>query len=138
MTAQELPAPEPPVTPESQRFWDATAEHRLLVPHCGDCDRSFWYPRTRCPLCGSMAVDWRQASGRGVVYSHTIVRRGGGAYRDAAPYVLAYVELEEGPRVMTNIVGCAPDDVRIGQAVEVEFHDTGAGQALPRFRPAHP
>ena len=72
------------------------------------------------------------------MYSFTVNRRGQAdrpAYRDAGVYVLAYVELEEGPRVMTNIVDCSPDELKIGQRVEVVFHDTGQGSALPRFRP---
>jgi uncharacterized OB-fold protein len=72
------------------------------------------------------------------VYSFTINRRGTAdlaAYRDAGVYVLAYVELEEGPRMMTNIVDCDPESIRIGQAVELVFHDTGQGNALARFRP---
>jgi uncharacterized OB-fold protein len=80
-----------------------------------------------------------QASGKGTIYSFTVNRRGAGdlvEYRDPVPYVLAYVELEEGPRIMTNIVGCDPDSVKIGQAVEVVFHDTGQGSALYRFKPA--
>jgi uncharacterized OB-fold protein len=84
-------------------------------------------------------VSWVEASGRGSVYSFTINRRGQAdlpAYRQVGPYVLAYVELDEGPRVMTNIVDCDPDSVRIGQRVEVVFHDTGQGSALVRFRPS--
>ncbi len=97
-----------------------------------------WFPRPFCPECASTRVDWFQASGRGTVYSYTVNRRGGAdlpEYRNAGVYVLAYVELEEGPRLMTNIVDCDPDSVRIGQPVEVVFHDTGQGTALPRFRP---
>jgi uncharacterized OB-fold protein len=88
-----------------------------------------------CPACGSLDTEWIEASGRGTVYSFTVVRRGAGAYRDAGPYVLAYVELAEGPRVMTNIVDCDPELINIGDRVEVVFHDTGQGAALPRFRP---
>jgi uncharacterized OB-fold protein len=84
-------------------------------------------------------VTWIEASGRGKIYSFTVNRRGAAdlpAYREAGVYVLAYVELEEGPRMMTNIVDCDPDSVRIGQDVELVFHDTGQGTALARFRPA--
>jgi uncharacterized OB-fold protein len=80
-----------------------------------------------------------QASGRGTVYSFTVNRRGVAdvaAYRNAGEYVLAYVELDEGPRMMTNIVDCDPNTVKIGQKVELVFHDTGEGTALARFRPA--
>ncbi len=139
ISEQVLPAPEPFVTPEIKPFWDATAEGRLLLPRCQDCQAVIWYPRPFCPECASTNIDWFQASGRGSVYSYTINRRGQAdlpEYRNAGVYVLAYVELEEGPRVLTNIVDCDPDSVRIGQSVEVVFHDTGQGTALPRFRPS--
>ena len=138
VTERVLPAPAPPVQPEVKQFWDATAEGRLLLPRCTDCQGVIWYPRPYCPQCGSLKVEWIQASGRGTIYSFTVNRRGQAdmpEYRNAGTYVLAYVELEEGPRVMTNIVDCDPDSVAIGQAVEVVFHDTGQGNALPRFRP---
>jgi uncharacterized OB-fold protein len=128
-------APKPNL--ETQPFWDATAEGRLLLERCDapGCGTVIWYPRSFCPTCGSMDTSWFEASGRGTIYSCTVTRRGQGAYRDAGPFVLAYVELEEGPRVMTNIVDCDPATVHIGQAVHVTFHDTGQGSALPRFRP---
>jgi uncharacterized protein len=134
-TEPELPAPAPVVNVETRPFWDATAEGRLLLVRCDGCGETIWYPRGICPACRSTATSWFEASGRGEVYSFTVVRRGQGAYRDAGPYVLAYVELEEGPRIMTNIVGSDTAAVRIGQPVEVVFHDTGAGSALPRFHP---
>jgi uncharacterized protein len=140
MTLSEkvLPAPAPFVNPEVKPFWEATAEGRLLLPKCLECASLIWYPRPFCPSCASTRVEWIQASGRGTIYSFTVNRRGQAdlaAYREAGVYVLAYVELEEGPRVMTNIVDCDPDSVSIGQQVEVVFHDTGQGTALPRFRP---
>ena len=139
ISEQVLPAPVPFVNPEIKPFWDATAEGRLLLPRCQDCQAVIWYPRPFCPECASTNIDWVQASGRGSVYSYTINRRGQAdlsEYRNAGVYVLAYVELEEGPRVLTNIVDCDPDSVYIGQSVEVVFHDTGQGTALPRFRPS--
>lgn len=135
---QVLPAPAPLVLPEVKPFWDATAEGRLLLPKCDDCQSMIWYPRPFCPACASLKVSWVEASGRGSIYSFTVNRRGQAdlsAYKEASTYVLAYVELDEGPRVMTNIVDCDPDSVKIGQQVEVVFHDTGQGTALPRFRP---
>jgi len=138
LTETVLPAPPPFVHPEVKPFWEATAEGRLVLPKCLECDTLIWYPRPFCPKCASTRVEWIAASGRGSIYSFTVNRRGQAdlaAYREAGVYVLAYVELEEGPRVMTNIVDCDPDSVRIGQQVEVVFHDTGQGTALPRFRP---
>jgi uncharacterized OB-fold protein len=137
--ATTLPAPAPFVLPEVKPFWDGTAEGKLLLPRCVDDQTLIWYPKPFCPTCASTRVEWVPASGRGTVYSYTVNRRGVAdlpAYRNAGVYVLAYVELEEGPRIMTNIVDCDPDSVRIGQKVELVFHDTGEGSALPRFRPA--
>ncbi len=131
-----LPTMAPPITPDSKPFWDATADDKLLLPRCDKCSTVIWYPREFCPACGSLEVSWFEASGHGTVYSFSIVRKGEAMYGAAAPYVLAYVELEEGPRIMTNIVECEVEAVAIGQAVSVVFHDTGQGQKLPRFIPA--
>jgi uncharacterized protein len=131
----ELPAPEPEVSPEAQPFWDATAERRLVLQRCSACDVVVWYPRGICPGCSGSELQWFDASGHGVVYSFTINHRGTGPYQSAGSYVLAYVELEEGPRVLTNIVDCDVTSVRIGQRVEARFDDTGAGPALVRFAP---
>jgi uncharacterized protein len=135
VTTPALPAPAPVVNPETKPFWDATAEGRLLLPHCRNCDTYIWYPRLFCPACSSTDVEWVQASGRGTVYTFCIVRRGQGPYAKSAPYILGYVELAEGPRVMTNIVDCDVATVKIGDPVEVVFHDTGEGTALPRSPP---
>jgi uncharacterized OB-fold protein len=134
-TQTAMPTPAPVVNVETQEFWDATAQGKLLLPKCNACGTVGWYPRRFCPDCSSFDVGWIEASGKGTIYSYTINRRGQGDYRDVA-YVLAYVQLAEGPRMLTNIVDCDYDTVRVGQAVELVFHDTGKGTALPRFRPA--
>lgn len=134
MTA-ELPAPASAVNPETREYWAATAQGRLLLKRCLDCGSVIWYPRAICPDCASMRTEWFQSAGRGRVYSYTLNHRGQGAYQGAEPYVLAYVELDEGPRMMTNIVGAEADGLAVGLPVEVVFHDTGDGAALPRFRP---
>jgi len=131
-----LPVPTPVVTSETKPFWDATAEGRLVLPHCNACGFVIWYPRSFCPECASTDVSWHDASGMGTIYSFSITRKGQGAYRDAGAYVLAYVELDEGPRVMTNIVDCDPESLAVGQRVRVCFADTGQGSALYRFTPA--
>jgi len=131
----QLPAPVPPVNPDTKPFWDATAQGRLLVKQCDDCQSLIWYPRAICPECSSLRTSWLQVSGRGTVYSYTVNYRGDGAYRGSGPYVLAYVELDEGPRMMTNVVDAGETGVAVGMPVEVVFHDTGEGSALPRFRP---
>jgi uncharacterized protein len=129
-----FPAPDPQVAPELAEFWAATGEGRLLLRHCTACGEFIWYPRPFCPFCHSTATEWVPAGGRGHVYTFSVVRRGIGAYAGTT-YVLAYVQLAEGPRIMTNIVDCDPESVRVGQEVELVFHRTAAGPALPRFRP---
>ncbi|QXJ23274.1 Zn-ribbon domain-containing OB-fold protein [Actinomadura graeca] len=133
-TDSALPVPAPDVNPDTAEFWAATQEGRLLVTRCSQCGEAVWYPRPICPFCHSTDTVLEQASGRGTVYTFSIVRRAPGEWGQATPYVLAYVELEEGPRVMTNIVDCSVEDVYIGAPVEVVFFDTGEGAALPRFR----
>jgi hypothetical protein len=116
--------------PESRPFWDAAAEGRFVVPRCASCGRYHWYPRALCPFCFSDRVEWRPASGRGRVYSYTVMRRA------SAPYVLAYVTLEEGPTMLTNIVDGDVDAVRVGQDVRLVFKG-GAGELpLPMFTAA--
>jgi uncharacterized protein len=135
---ESLPVPAPSTNPETRPFWDAVAERRLVLPRCASCDAFIWYPRLFCPSCGGRDVEWVPASGRGVVYSFAVVRRGEPrAYEGATPYVVAYVDLEEGPRVYTNVVQCDPEDVAVGQEVEVVF-ETDADATLIRFRPRRP
>ena len=130
-----LPTPAPMVTTTTRQFWDATARGQFLLQRCDTCDLVIWFPRSRCPQCATTALPTFAASGKGVVYSHTVIRKVGNEYKGAVPFVVAYVELDEGPRIMTNIVGCGPDDVTVGMRVEIEFNDTGEGSALYRFRP---
>jgi uncharacterized protein len=129
-----MPVPVPSINTDTKAFWSATTEGKLLIGRCNACGEAIWYPRPICPFCHSMDTKMEQVSGRGTVYTFTIVRRGGGQYAAVAPYVLAYVELEEGPRMMTNIVDCDPGEVEIGKSVEVVFHKTEGEAALPRFR----
>jgi uncharacterized OB-fold protein len=134
--AGDLPVAIPAVMLESQPFWDGLAARQLRLQRCGDCDAVVWYPRGLCPRCGSLNLAWFTASGQGVVYSYTVVRRTAGPFAAATPYVVAYVELAEGPRVLTNVVGCEPERVSIGQRVECVFDTGEQGRALLRFRPA--
>ncbi len=121
---------------DTKEFWDATARGKLLLRSCNDCSTPIWYPRPYCPVCQSMSTSWIESSGRGVVYSYSITRKGQGAWADKAPYVVAYVELEEGPRVLTNVVAPNVDDVHIGMPVHVIFDDTGEGMSIYRFEPS--
>jgi uncharacterized OB-fold protein len=106
---RRIPAPTP--TPETAPFWEAAAKGRLLVRTCTACGRAHHYPRPICPLCGSDRTEWKDSAGRGVIYSYSVMRRA------TPPYVIAYVTLEEGPTMMTNLVDCDFDALRIGQPV---------------------
>lgn len=131
-----LPVPAPLVTPANERFWAATAQNRFELQRCTECDTVVWFPQRLCPECWTESLGTFDAAGTGTVYSFTVVRRGNGDWRGAVPFVLAYVELDEGPRVLTNIVDCDPDDVHIDMPVSLVWHDTGENSSLYRFRPA--
>lgn len=115
---------------ESQPFWEAATRGTLLLRHCSDCDRTFHYPRSHCPLCGSSHTDWREASGRGVIYTCSV------SHRADPLYCIAYVALDEGPIMLTNIVNAPLDAIRIGQRVKVAFIPSADGRAIPMFEPA--
>ncbi|GAA0592022.1 nucleotide-binding protein [Kribbella sandramycini] len=131
----QLPAPEPAIGPESAEFWAATLEGRLLLGFCDSCLTYFWYPRPLCPACGTWGARLRESAGLGEVVSYTRVHRGLGEYAEVGVYVVGYVQLDEGPRLLTNLVDVS-DDLRIGDRVAVVFHKTDGPAALPRFRPA--
>jgi uncharacterized OB-fold protein len=128
--AKPLPLPDG----ETKPYWDATKEHRLLIKRCQDCQTAIFYPRSVCPSCMSDRVDWVAASGRGTIYSYTVVRRAPPQFVEDAPYVVALIDLAEGVRLMSNVVGASPSDVRIGAVVEVVFEDVTPEITLPKFR----
>jgi len=134
-TSTDLPTPSPWVEVDAEAYWEGTLAGQLVLPRCDDCELVIWYPKGFCQSCGSVEVSWFEASGRGVVYACTVTRRAMGPWVDAAPYVLAYVELEEGPRVLTNVVGCEPETVDIGMSVRAVFHPASDRGALLRFEP---
>jgi uncharacterized OB-fold protein len=128
--------PLPETQPWSERFWAGTREGRLLIQTCKDCKSKIFYPRKRCPECWSGNLDWVQASGKARVFTFsTAYSMVEPKFMDELPYTLAYVDLEEGVRMMTRIVGCAPEDVHFDMEVEVTFHER-AGFFLPYFTPA--
>ena len=130
--------PLPVPTPETKPFWDAARRHELTLPRCRPCGSFFFFPRSVCPRCLSADVEWRQVSGRGTLHTFTVVHRGAKGFPLGTPYVIAVVELAEGPRMMTNLVGAEPDPakLRIGMPVEVVFRDVSSEVTLPHFRPA--
>ncbi|MBF9233856.1 Zn-ribbon domain-containing OB-fold protein [Microvirga alba] len=120
---------EPQPTSETQTFWEAAKEGRFFIKRCDACEKAHWYPREHCPFCTSMDTKWVEASGEGVIYSFSIMRRA------KPPYVMAYVTLSEGPTMMTNLIECDPVALRIGDPVSVAFVETAEGNALPMFKP---
>ncbi|MDY7105325.1 MAG: Zn-ribbon domain-containing OB-fold protein [Actinomycetota bacterium] len=133
-----LPVAKVHATPETQPYWDGLAEDRLVLPRCDSCGFVIWYPRPLCPSCHSSGVSWFEASGRGRIYSFTIVRKGQGRWRECSPYVLAYVELDEGPRVLTNVVTDDVDSLAVDDVVtlSVDHRDDADEPALTmRFTP---
>lgn len=129
--------PLPIVDPESAPYWTGLKERRLILKRCRDCGRHHFYPRALCPHCHSDALEWADARGTGSVYSYTVARRPAGpAFKADAPYVVAVVELDEGARMMTNIVTDDVESVRIGQRVAVHFEAVTEEVTLPKFRPA--
>ncbi|RMF85370.1 MAG: Zn-ribbon domain-containing OB-fold protein [Nitrospinota bacterium] len=129
--------PLPVVDEESRPYWEACKRHELVIQRCKDCGTFRFYPRALCGECLSGNTEWVRASGKGTVYTFTVTYQNRGAgFRDELPYILAYVELEEGVRMLTNIVDCPPEKVRIGMPVEVTFEDVTEEITLPKFRPA--
>ena len=122
---RKMEAPVP--NPETQALWDAAQEGKLVLPKCDSCGRVHWYPRSACPFCGGECT-WIAASGKGRIYSYSVMRVA------KPPYVIAYVELEEGPKALTNIVDADPDEVAIDQPVTVAFEPTEGGPPVPVFK----
>jgi uncharacterized OB-fold protein len=132
MSQPELAKILPPDTELSRPFWEGCRENELRLQHCSDCDRFQFYPRIVCSHCGGSALSWRAVSGRGCVASFTIVRRSiSRAYE--APYVVALIDLAEGPRMMSGVVGCEPENVAVGDTVEVQFEAWNLDYMLPVF-----
>lgn len=132
----DLPAPI--VIADSAPYWQAAREGRLALQKCRDCGALRFFPRYLCTACGSERTDWVDASGRGTIHSFTIVHRAAfPEFQARTPYVVALVDLEEGPRMMTNILGADALEVAIGDAVSVTFEARGAdGAKVPQFRRA--
>lgn len=137
-TQQAYKKPVPMVTPESRFYWEKCKQHELWMRFCNHCQQPYFYPRDVCPMCGSRDVTWRQMSGRGRIHTFAIVHRAPTpAFADDVPFVTAIVELDEGPRMMTNILmdDPTPEKLKVGMPVEVVFEDITEEISLPKFRP---
>ncbi|MFP4625346.1 MAG: Zn-ribbon domain-containing OB-fold protein [Natronomonas sp.] len=135
----EYPHPLPTLDDEvAETFWQAAAEERLLYQTCEECGEAQFFPRSWCQYCGSTAIVWRESSGEGHVHTFTVVRRATElpSFSADVPYVVAYVELQEGVRICSNVVDCPPETVEMGMDVSVTFDHVTNDVALPKFRPA--
>ncbi len=127
--------PLPVIDHDSAPYWEAACEGRLDIPLCGDCGKHHFYPRSVCPYCHSDKLGFHTVSGRGEVHTFTIARRPAGpTFADDVPYVVALIELEEGPRMMSRIQTDDPEKVHIGAKVEVTFVKATDEVTFPYFK----
>ena len=136
MAQARKPLPQP--TPDTQPFWDAAKRHELMLPKCRVCSQLHYFPRPFCPHCFSWDLEWVHCSGRGKLYSFVINYRPAPGFEEEAPYVIAVVELEEGPRMMSNLTGVEPepDKVQVDMPLEIVFEDVNEELTMFKFRPA--
>ncbi len=131
----QRPRPAPQATPETQHFWDGTKRGELLLQKCDDCAKVYFPPRPFCPGCASKSVSVLPASGKASLYSYVINQRQHPSFD--GPYAIAVVELEEGPRMMTNIVECpqTPEALVLDMPLEVTFESVNDDISVPLFKP---
>jgi uncharacterized OB-fold protein len=133
MSETRRPLPRP--TPTSAGFWEAAARRELVLQRCSKCQAWRHYPQPMCPACQSLDWSWERASGRGEIHSFVVAHRAFHPFwADKVPYVSATIELEEGVRMVDDLLELPPDEARIGLPVEVWFFDTGEGIVLPKWR----
>ncbi|HDP23943.1 MAG TPA: Zn-ribbon domain-containing OB-fold protein [Deltaproteobacteria bacterium] len=137
MDAPVKPKPVPVVNPWARPFWEGTKQGKLLYQKCKDCGTNVFYPRIACISCFSDNLEWVESSGKGTVYTYTVVKSNSPtAFLPDLPYVIAIVKLEEdGVQMLSNIVGCDPDEVRCDMPVEVTFEKLNDEFVLPKFKP---
>lgn len=128
------PVPKP--SPETAPFWEGTRKHRIMIPRCSRCNRFFFFPRAFCPSCYGDDISWERCSGKGTVYTFTVVHRAAiPSFSADVPYVYALVDLEEGVRMTGNILDCSPQEVYVGMPVEAVFIDINGETTLVQFKP---
>lgn len=115
--------------PDLAFFWEATKKESMLLPHCADCGKTHWHPRLFCPFCFSNKLEWKESAGKATLYAATTLSKA------SEPYIVAYVELAEGPLMLTNIIDCSLDDLQIGDPLTLTFSPMSSGHFLPVFRP---
>jgi uncharacterized OB-fold protein len=132
---QAVSRPLPELRNAGAEYWRAAAKGTLVIPTCRECSRAFWHPRPRCPHCGSEKVELVASKGTGVLHTFTVVRQSSDPFfKSKVPYVVAMVRLDEGVSMMSNIVECDVDTVKIGMPVKVTFEAATSDIAIPVFR----
>jgi uncharacterized OB-fold protein len=127
---------EPPASQVAQPFWDATRRKEILLQHCPACAKAIWFPRVICPTCGSAELEWHAATGRGMVYAVSVqYRPGTPQMKDRVPYAVALIDLDEGVRMMSNVLGCDAASVSVGMAVHAAWEPLTDGRNLLIFEP---
>jgi uncharacterized OB-fold protein len=130
------PRPLPEITPEMAPFWEAAHRHQLVVQRCRNCGTARFPARDICSRCLGRDADWTPVSGRGKIFSYAVMHHiYHPGFADAVPYAVVVVELDEGARLISNLVDCPLTDIRIGMPVEVTFDDLTPEVTLPKFRP---
>ncbi len=133
---QEYLKPLPTPNQETKPFWDACRKHELRVQRCKACKNTFFPPRNSCPHCLSQDFEWIKCSGKGKVYSFSVVHQNRSpGFKNEGPYVIAYITLDEGVQMLSNVIGCEPYSVKVEMPVEVVFEDATPDVSLPKFKP---
>lgn len=130
--------PEPPVSELTRPFWEATRRREYLLQWCSSCETPIFYPREICPACLGTQMEWRPSRGSGEVHAVSVQHLPAAAFPafNEGPYAVALIELAEGVRVMSNVVGCPPEEVTVGMQVTVTWEPLSDGRNLPLFEPA--
>jgi uncharacterized OB-fold protein len=136
MAELEKPLPRPQDDELTQPFWEAAKRHELIVPRCRPCNRFFWYPRPACPYCLREDWEWTSVTGKGRLHSYTIVHQPQNpAFQPDVPYAYAVVQLDEGVRIISNVVDCDTEDLSVDMPLEAVFDDVTDEWTLLKFRP---
>lgn len=136
-SAYKKPLPRPENPELTKPYWEAIKRHELVMQRCRGCDRFIFYPREQCPFCFSQDLGYDPVSGKGRVHAYTVVYQPAHpGFNDDAPYVFALIQLEEGVRMISNVVGCNPQDVKVDMAVVATYDDVTPEWTLVKFKPA--
>ncbi|MFQ6030300.1 MAG: Zn-ribbon domain-containing OB-fold protein [Dehalococcoidia bacterium] len=136
-TEYNKPLPRPISVELTRPFWEAAKRHELVMPRCTKCDHFFFYPREECPRCFSRDIEWAKVSGNGRLHTYTIVHQPASpAFQEDAPHVYAVVQLDEGPRMISNIVECELDALQVDMPLVPAFDDVTPEWTLVKFKPA--